>query len=77
MQVTVGQLSLILPDPGEQRYQIRNIIVHENYNDTSKFNDIALLEVIVLYNRFCLINYHNNYAKLDLSRHRIWSECQL
>ena len=45
IQVTVGQLSLILPDPGEMRLQIRAIIVHENYDDITKFNDIAMLEV--------------------------------
>ncbi len=45
IQVTVGQLSLTLPDPGELRLQIRAIIVHENYNSITKFNDIAMLEV--------------------------------
>jgi hypothetical protein len=45
IQVIVGQLSLILPDPGEMRLQVGAIYVHENYNDTTKFNDIAMLEV--------------------------------
>ncbi|EFX66676.1 hypothetical protein DAPPUDRAFT_331825 [Daphnia pulex] len=44
IQVTVGQLSLILPDPGEMRLQVRAIYVHENYDNTTKFNDIAMLE---------------------------------
>ncbi|KAI9556500.1 hypothetical protein GHT06_016289 [Daphnia sinensis] len=44
IQVTVGQLSLILPDPGEQRLQLRAIIPHEAYNHTTRFNDIAMLE---------------------------------
>lgn len=45
IQVTVGQLSLILPDPGEMRLQVRAIYVHENYDNITKFNDIAMLEV--------------------------------
>jgi hypothetical protein len=45
IQVTVGQLSLILPDPGEMRLQVRGIYVHENYDNMTKVNDIAMLEV--------------------------------
>jgi hypothetical protein len=45
IQVTVGQLSLILPDPGEMRLQVRAIHVHENYDNITKVNDIAMLEV--------------------------------
>lgn len=48
IQVTVGQLSLIRPDPGELRLQVRAITVHENYDDRTKFNDIAMLEVKLL-----------------------------
>ncbi|XP_046439908.1 ovochymase-2-like isoform X2 [Daphnia pulex] len=44
IQVTVGQLSLILPDPGEMRLQVRAIYVHENYDNITKVNDIAMLE---------------------------------
>ncbi|XP_057373372.1 transmembrane protease serine 11D-like [Daphnia carinata] len=44
VQVTVGQISLILPDPGELRLQLRSIIVHEAYNHATRFNDIAMLE---------------------------------
>ncbi len=45
IHVTVGQLSLILPDPGEMRLQVRAIYFHENYDNINKFNDIAMLEV--------------------------------
>ena len=45
--MTVGQISLTLPDPGEVRLQIRAITVHESYN-LSKINDIAMLEVKLL-----------------------------
>lgn len=44
IQVTVGQLSLILPDPGESRLQLRDIIIHEAYDHATRFNDIAMLE---------------------------------
>ncbi len=45
IQVTVGQLSLTTPDPGEQQLQITSVFVHENYDKETKFNDIAMLEV--------------------------------
>ncbi|XP_046439912.1 trypsin-1-like [Daphnia pulex] len=44
IQITVGQLSLILPDPGEMRLQVRAIYVHENFDNITKVNDIAMLE---------------------------------
>jgi hypothetical protein len=67
IQVTVGQLSLILPDPGELRLQVRAIFIHENYDERTKFNDIAMLEVIfVRYYYFKLIIYQIHTA---LRRH--------
>ena len=45
MTVTVGALSLIVPDPVEQFIPAFLLKPHESYNTVTKFNDIALIQV--------------------------------
>lgn len=43
--VVVGQLSLILTETYEQRYQVINIIRHESYDANLGLNNLAVIEV--------------------------------
>ncbi|KAI9559459.1 hypothetical protein GHT06_013449 [Daphnia sinensis] len=45
IQVTVGELSLVLPDSAELKLQVQPITVHEAYDNTTRFNDVAMLEM--------------------------------
>ena len=46
MTVTVGAYSLIVPDPNEQYIPALSMKVHESYNNVTKLNDIALIQVV-------------------------------
>lgn len=45
IQVQVGLISLISPDPNEQNLGVLKIIIHPSYQYQDKVNDIALLRV--------------------------------
>jgi hypothetical protein len=45
LTVTVGQLSLIYQDVGEETFPVRKVIINEDFDETTLANDIALLEV--------------------------------
>lgn len=45
VRVTVGSISLINPDPEEQKIEAFSFAPHPQYNATNKLNDIALIEV--------------------------------
>lgn len=34
-----------MDDPNSQDFDIKNIVIHENYDPASKHNDIALVEI--------------------------------
>ena len=45
LTVTVGQLSLIYEDVGEETFPVRKVIIHPDFNSTTLKNNLALLEV--------------------------------
>lgn len=48
MVVIVGALSLITPDPEEQKIEVFSNVTYPGYNRDTKLHDIALIEVNML-----------------------------
>ena len=48
MVVIVGALSLITPDPEEQKIEVFSNVTFPGYNRDTKLHDIALIEVNML-----------------------------
>ena len=44
--VVVGQVSLSTADPDEESIIASAVIIHENYDSSTRFNDIAMIQVI-------------------------------
>ena len=73
MTVTVGALSLIVPDPVEQFIPAFLLKAHENYNPVTKLNDIALIQVSI-YEDDVLIDYVLLCSQLISRSYRdLWS----
>ncbi len=45
MAVVVGQVSLSNTDPDEETIPALAVFVHEDYDHTTRFNDIAMIQV--------------------------------
>ena len=56
VQVEVGEYQLSGNDENEELRSVQEIIIHPDYNETNKANDIALLRIFPL---FVLDNVHS------------------
>lgn len=45
VKVVVGQLSLITQDPDEKIYSVFTIITEPNYNNVTKLNNLAMMQL--------------------------------
>lgn len=45
LRVVVRQVSLINQDPGEEEISVFKVFINENYNNLTRFNDIAIIQL--------------------------------